>query len=92
MLKLSYAEYFLLKEIKELENNPNYSKSIVATNENEFLLIEKDNSKFIFVNQIIGWIDENCELISLNPKIKPKIRKIINRLPKNINEKYTVSA
>lgn len=85
-LKLSYAEYFLLKEIRELENNPNYSKSIVAISDDEFNLIEPDNSKFIFVNQLIDWIDENCELISLNPKINPKIRKTLKGLPKNINE------
>ena len=83
-LKVSYAEYFLLKEIQELEKNPNYSKSIVATSDEEFELIETNNSKFIFVSQLIEWIDENCELISLNPK--SKIRKTLKGLPKHINE------
>lgn len=83
-LKVSYAEYFLLKEIQELEKNPNYSKSIVATSDEEFELIETNNSKFIFVSQLIEWIDENCELISLNPK--SKIRKTLRGLPKPINE------
>ena len=86
-LKLSYAEYFLLKEIqKSTENNLNNSKSLVAISDDEFKLIDTNKSKFIFVNQLIDWIDENCELISLNPKIKPKIRKTLNKLPNNINE------
>ena len=86
-IQLSYAEYFLLKEIqKSTETNLNNSKSLVVTIDDEFELIDTNKSKFIFVIKLIDWIDENCELISLNPKIKPNIRKALNRLPKNINE------
>ncbi len=91
-VRLSYAEYFLLKEIqKSTEANLNNSQPLVVTIDNEFKLIDTNKSKFIFVNKLIDWIDENCELISLNPKIKPEIRKTLNKLPKNINENIQIA-